>query len=275
MKPCPASEDLLRLVDNSLPLEESERLRAHVAQCSRCREQERGIRMLVADVNAAVPVDLDVRAHTRGVMARLDLPPGGSETLGRKWLFPAAGSMAACALVAVLYARPWATETKDTWQSRGSVAPATFARDVGIEAYAAEGPLRALASGAVIEPTTPLTAGFRNLGRAPVFLLLFAVDAHEAVHWIVPPYARLDEDPVATALPHAIGEQMLGTTAVFDDLAPGRLRIVSVLTSNPTHVSDVEALGGGGLDPSRLRRRFHGADIRETELQVRVKGERP
>jgi hypothetical protein len=154
------------------------------------------------------------------------------------------------------------------WRPRGGSFEATIARDVGVQPYVSQGGLRALTSGARLDPATPLTAGFRNLGRAPAYLLLFAVDAHRAIHWISPSYSRPGDDPASTALPPTVDERVLETTAVLEDVVPGPLRVVAVITSAPAHVSDVEAFEGLELDASRLVQRLPGADVRETVIEA-------
>jgi hypothetical protein len=176
---------------------------------------------------------------------------------------------AACAICVALYLGFRATPEEDTWRARGGPIEATIARDVGVQPYAVQGGLRPLGSGAAIAADTPLTAGFRNLGRAPVFLLLFAVDALRTVHWISPEYTRRETNPVSTVLPVSTEEQALGTTAVLADVPPGPLRIVAVITATPAHVSDVESLEGLELNAFRLVRQIPGADVRETVVEVR------
>jgi hypothetical protein len=137
-----------------------------------------------------------------------------------------------------------------------------------VQPYAVGGGLRPLVSGSTIDVTTPLTAGFRNLGETPAFLLLFAVDARSVVHWISPAYTQSDDDPASTRLSGFTREQMLGATVVFEDVSAGPLRVVAVITSAPAHVSDVESLAGTGLSAARLTRRLPGAEVRETTLDV-------
>jgi hypothetical protein len=55
---------------------------------------------------------------------------------------------------------------------------------------------------------------------------------------------------------------------VFDDLAPGPLRVVAVITAMPTHVSEVEKLSASQLSDSGLLVRFPRAEIRQIPLQV-------
>lgn len=282
MMPCPRERTLVRFVDEDLPADQTQRLTEHVSECAVCRRQDEALRTLIADVRLDGDVDCDVEAHVRSVMGRLvDGSPGADERVGwtappwGRWLAGsiAAGSLCAATLAAHHLARPLPSD--DAWQARGALAPATIGRDVGVQAYALQGGLVPLASGVTIQGTTPLTAGFRNVGHAPAFLLLFVVDAGGAVHWISPPYRSAQDDPISTRLAPTPGEHLLGTTAVFDDLAAGPLRVVTVITPSAAHVSDVEALGND-LSARRIAARLAGAEVRETLLQVRdAHGESP
>jgi hypothetical protein len=62
---------------------------------------------------------------------------------------------------------------------------------------------------------------------------------------------------------------MLAQAGALDDAPAGALRIVSVVTLAPAHVSDVEALEGSELRAAQLRERLPGAQVRETRVEVR------
>jgi hypothetical protein len=264
---CPTGDDLVRFVDGALSVEETERLEEHVGLCNRCREQRELLQTLIADVRAPIVATLDVEAHRRVVMERLDRPSAVKFRPQRRWVFAGAASAAACALAVYFGIR--APSARDTWQARGGSVEATIARDISVRPCAVDGGLQPLASGATIDSDTPLTATFRNLGTAPVYLLLFGVDARHVVHWIAPRHTRPDENPVATTLPISIRENVLDTTVVLEDVSPGPLHIVAVIASAPVHVSDVESMEGDEIDGARLARRFPRAtDIRETVVEV-------
>src|SRR5260221_11651361 len=142
MTPCPTDEEFVRLFDGSLPWEETERFRAHVARCHRCREQDQTLRTLIADVKAAIPVDVDARAHTRAVMEQLDLHDRSiavGATPRRAWLFMGAGSAAVFALLIAVYAGFRPSPATGAWQARGGQVQSTISRDVGGKPYAPGG----------------------------------------------------------------------------------------------------------------------------------------
>jgi hypothetical protein len=95
------------------------------------------------------------------------------------------------------------------------------------------------------------------------------MDTRHTLHWISPRYTRPGDDPISTALPATIEEQLLDTTVVLEDIAPGPLRVVALITSMPAHVSDIERLEGMELRAGDLLERVPGAEVRETMLEVR------
>jgi hypothetical protein len=275
MMPCPDEAGLLRFVDGALSVEETDRARAHIARCARCGARVDALRTLFGDLAAADVPPFDAREHVRGVRERIDrleraAPRRARRTYGAfAW---AVGSLAAVALtfVVALGLRP----PSGTWQARGGEGSSTVGRDVGVQIYATAPAMHPLSAGAMISPDTPLTAGFRNLGRSPAFLLLFAVDERRVVHWISPAFARREDDPPSTVLPaapsapSALEERWLSTTAVLEDVPPGALRLVAVITATPAHVADVEALEGSDVSAERIERAIPGAEVRETRVRV-------
>ncbi|HEY3494939.1 MAG TPA: hypothetical protein VGK73_09645, partial [Polyangiaceae bacterium] len=152
--------------------------------------------------------------------------------------------------------------------ARGGPAASSLSRDVGVQLYAQEPALRALGSGSRVGSGTALTAGLRNLGSERAFLLLFAVDAKNAVHWIAPAFTEVGSDPQSESIPRAANERLLASAVVFDDLAGGPLRVVAVITREPRRVSTVESLPPGELAAEALLKRFPNAEVRQFLLEV-------
>jgi Putative zinc-finger len=267
MTPCPTDEEMVRLVDGDLAAETVERLRRHLAECSRCFDNEARLLALVADLRAPVAATFDLRAHTRAVMARLDQEPSGRRASARAPVWAYASAAVCATAVVCASTRPWSTH--GTVQSRGGGAGPSVARDIRVVPCVVEDAVRPMSNGAVMHGDAALTATLRNIGKTPAYLLLFAVDARHEVHWISPPYARTDDDPAATTIPVSSRDDVLAATAVLEDLAPGPLRIEAVVSPVPTHVSDVESLGADVVDRDRLAGRLPmGTDIRETQVVV-------
>jgi hypothetical protein len=271
-KRCPSWSELLSFVDADLPPEQLARLEQHLEKCSACTKQVMGLSTLLADIAAPPPLDppLDVAPYVASVMQRLDTPianPRGARLLA--WC----GVLAAAALALLVLTQrhgPTAARTPGgELAARGGPAVASLSRNVDVRLVALQPGLVALHAGSHITNKTALTAGLRNLGQEPAYLLLFAVDAERAVHWIAPEYTSATANPGAFPIAPSSAERLLPSSVVFDDLSPGDLRLVALISKTQLHVSDVEALTPSELGAAALRQRFAGAEVREFSVDVR------
>jgi hypothetical protein len=108
----------------------------------------------------------------------------------------------------------------------------------------------------------------RNLGHAKAYVLLFTIDSRNAVHWITPKYTRAEEDPNGMELARTVEERVLPTSVVFDDVAPGPLRIITIISPTLVRVSQVESLAQTELAQGSLAHRFARAEVREIVVRV-------
>lgn len=266
---CPTEIELFRFVDADLSPEQLEQLEKHLRSCSGCAKQVAALRALVADV--AAPLDaapIDVAEHVSGVMARLDEPASPRRRPHVAWWAGLLTTAAAMTLFVVLR-----SEDPDLAQgqfaARGERSEASLSRDVGVQLYAHDRE-RALplGTGHRLRADAALTAGLRNLGREPAYLLLFAIDARGAVHWIAPEFSTPDTDPEAVSITPSSSERLLPTAAVFDDLATGPLEVVAVVARRPLRVSDIESLSPDVLREQALKGRFPRTDVQRFSLEV-------
>jgi hypothetical protein len=278
-KPCPSEAELLAFVDADLTPERLERVKMHLERCGACAQQIEVLSGLIGDVAAPLAQPkFDVAEHVASVTKRLDSPVKSTRDSRRAaWGAGFTAALAAAAALVVFARGPMGPPgrpmgpavTAEHFEARGGAAESGLSRDVGVQLYALEPSLHALVPGAQMRAGTPLTAGIRNLGDGAAYLLLFGVDSKHAVHWIAPEFLKPGTDPEAVSIAPKVGaERLLPRSAAFDDLAPGRLRIVTVITSEPTHVSAVEGLAAAELEVEGLARRFPGAEIRELTLEV-------
>src|SRR6478672_2847859 len=72
---CPSETSLLRFVDDDLPREQAELVNAHLQRCPACREHERTLCQHIADMKAALPLNVDIEQHVRSVLAAIDAAP--------------------------------------------------------------------------------------------------------------------------------------------------------------------------------------------------------
>jgi hypothetical protein len=259
----PTEAELESFADTDLPPEQLRRIEKHLEVCGACAARVVRLGELCSDIAAEVPQPAwDVAEHVAGVMARLDRPIEAPRRA--RWLAVTGAVLAAAAAVLLFNARRAPSE----YSARGAAVASSLSRDVGVQLYAQEAELRPLGSGSSIATKSALTAGLRNLGNQRAHLLLFAIDAQQTVHWIAPEFTAPGSDPEATTIAAATGERLLPTAAVFDDLAPGPLRVVGVITATPKHVSQVEQLSASQLSDRGLLERFPRAEIRQIPLQV-------
>jgi len=272
---CPSEADLLAFADADLPPEKLQQLEKHLEICGVCAKTVMALSELSEDVAAPLKAPaFDATEHARAVLQGLDAPLLHEPRVPRAvWggLFAAvAAAAAAAALLLVLGRGALSTggEMPGQLAARGGAGESALGRDVGVQVYAVGPPLRPLTSGGSISAGTPLTVGVRNLGRRTAYALVFAIDAQRSVHWITPEFSEPGSDPEALAITPLQGERLLATEVVFDDLAPGPLRVVALVSAEPSHVSQVEKLSPDELSRTTLSQRFPRAEAREVTVTV-------
>jgi hypothetical protein len=94
--------------------------------------------------------------------------------------------------------------------------------------------------------------------------MVFAVDAAGEVHWIYPAYLDPNTDPTSIELPPSRAEQRLPDQVELADPAAGPLRLITIVSPAPIHVSEIER------STDDLPARFPDADVREqTGIRMR------
>ncbi|HKQ70606.1 MAG TPA: zf-HC2 domain-containing protein [Polyangiaceae bacterium] len=269
-KQCPAEAELLAFADADLSPERLERVEKHLERCGACAKQAAALSELIGDLASPLAQPrFDVAEHVASVTKRLDSPVKSAHDSRRTaWGGGFAAAIAAAAALAVFARGTRPGGPPEHFEARGGAAEAGLSRDVGVQLYARDPSLRALEPGGRVRAGTALTAGLRNLARGPAYLLLFAIDSKREVHWLAPEFTSAGTDPEAMVIASSPGERLLPQSAAFDDLAPGRLRVVAVISSEPTHVSEVEGLPAVELDAFGLAKRFPRAEIREFMLEA-------
>jgi hypothetical protein len=264
--PCPDSGELTRLLDGELTENRGTALRAHAAGCASCAAELESQRRLLARVAAPVPGRPSAGA-VAAVMGRLDAADAAAASPARlrpgprTWAALALAA-AAAAVVGVIGVRP---ERHDDFAARGA-APG-WEQKVGVELWALQDQPRLLVAGDRLAPGVAVVASYSNVDPAPAWLLVFAVDARGEVHWLYPAYLDVSRDPEAQRLEGSVVRRALPESVVLEDVPGGALRLVTVVTRAPLHVSDVEAARPSDRTPEALRRRWPGARV--DELVVR------
>jgi hypothetical protein len=142
-------------------------------------------------------------------------------------------------------------------------------RAVGTTLFALGAQPEPLAAGARVSPSTAFVLGYRNLSRAvPLYVLAFAVDAGDEIHWLYPGFTAASDDPAAPPLATSDTTRLMPDSAVLDGVVPGTLRVIAVVSADRLHVSAIERLRGAELAATALQRRFASAAVSELRLEV-------
>jgi len=102
----------------------------------------------------------------------------------------------------------------------------------------------------------------------PLYVLAFAVDARDEIHWLYPGFAAAGDDPAAPPLATSDATRLMPDSAVLDGVATGTLRVIAVVSADRLHVSAIERLRGAELAAAALQRRFASAAVSELRLEV-------
>lgn len=260
--PCPGHDELLELLDGEVTENRARELREHLAACPACGEEWRAQEALIARLAAPVP-GAPSEAAVQAVMRRISAEPSVPHQRSRRLLPVGALALAAAAgLAIVTLVRPPSPD----FLARGG-KPASWAKKVGVEIWSIGSPPRPLAAGMAVSPATAYVARYRNLTGAPAYLLAFGVDAAGVVHWLYPAFLDPGTDPPSLALQPGTSVPLL-ESVVLEDVAPGPLDMVTILSPAPLSVSRVERLQPAEREPAALRARFPGARVDRVTVRV-------
>lgn len=191
----------------------------------------------------------------------------------RRWRLGLAGALGVAAVAASvgLALSPGPGRDDGVFAARGASPTAgPLRRGVGVVVRHGSGHLEPLAGGEVVDAEATFAVSYRNLGpERSAFLMVFAVDAARAVHWIHPAFVDARTDPSSVPLDHAPSDRVLPTAASLDDPAVGPLRVLTLVTPRPLHVSEIEALRAPELELGALRARFPDAELTEISVELR------
>jgi hypothetical protein len=261
--PCPTSDEWTRRVDGEVTANRADWLDRHASECAACRGAVESLRRLTGDI-AAPLVDAPPPGSVERVMRNLD--SAAPEPPRRRAAWWAAGGFAAAAAAAAIVfavaARGGADGDRGEFTARGGGAgDRRVGATAGVTVYAGGGPIDPpVAVGA----RTRFGASYRNLADTPAYAMVFAVDAAGEVHWIYPAYLDPNTDPTSIELPPSRAEQRLPDQVELADPAAGPLRLITIVSPAPIHVSEIER------STDDLPARFPDADVREqTGIRMR------
>jgi hypothetical protein len=264
---CFERDELIRLLDGEQTANRAEAMRAHLVTCARCRAEADALGDLLGRVRE--PLEGSARSESvNELMERIASEPVRRTLPGTRRRLPirvglaGGAALAASVLVAVGVSRRGDGE----FGVRGGSGEHTLSQLAAVALYALEPAPRLLRDGAVVRPNTRYVVQGRNLTQAPVFALVFAVDGAGTVHWLQPGYTSEATDPASVSL--APGQNLLPEGAELENVAPGILRVVSVVSREPLRVSAIERLPRSGLKLEALRQRFPEVAVEELRLEL-------
>lgn len=259
---CPLHDDLTRLLDGELTENRAHALRTHLAACPACAGALESRYRLLGALAAPVPGHPPPGA-LEAVMRRLDAAAAPPHRFLRRGQARALGAVAAAVLAVLggLLVRDWVGGRESEFTARGGTVEWT--RKVGVELWALEAIPRRLAPGGALPPGTAIVASYSNLDPAPAYLLAFALDARGEVHWLYPAYLDARQDPEAVRLDGSVRRQALPDSVILENVAPGPLRLVLVVSREPLRASGIEAASPEARTTSALRARWPQARVDE------------
>jgi hypothetical protein len=267
---CPVDElELGGLLDGELTENRARQLREHLAACAACAARMNHLTALVAQLRAPVPEALDAE-FVDAVERRLPAAaaPSPATHPRRRRMMLALSTLAAAAAAITLVILPHGRIASEftprgahpPWHARVSTTLGVVDGGPGVPARA-----RPIAAGDRLRPGDGIAVTARNGNPdLPVYLMVFAVDAKDEVHWIVPAWSNAAQNPLSVQLPPD-GELPRPAGRTPEAPAPGKLQLMSLLSRAPLDVRSVEAL-------LRARRPLAALDRHLRTLEVEMVG---
>jgi hypothetical protein len=262
--------ELIRLLDGELTENLARELRDHVATCPACGPRLRTLQGLLEQLGemGPEPTSADDAAFIDAVERRLPERARRPAAAGRRRRpLVAALSVVAAAAAIALWMIP--RSDRSVLTPRGKSATPwhdLVAVDLGaVDGGQASAPARPLGPGVRLAAGDGIAVRAQNRGqRSPVYLMVFAVDAAGAVHWIQPLWSDPAANPRSVSL--LPGEPPLLEVVAPEAPAPGPLRVVSLLSLAPLDVRTVEGLlaAGRSLTDGREDRYLRSVELSMT-----------
>jgi hypothetical protein len=255
--------ELIALLDGELTENRARALREHLQPapderpaappapgCAHCAARLARLQRLAAQLRGPAPEAADpafAASFIAEVERRLPAAPPAADGVGgrgsRSRRAPLALGVAALATAAaagfLLVPRPSPFTARGPGAAWHDQVFTALDRVVSAPAGASRSPL---AAGQRLQPGDGIAVTARNRHpREPVYLMVFAVDAASDVHWIVPAWSDPAQTPRSVRLPAGSAlPEPAGRTP--ESPAPGRFRLLTLLTRTPLDVRTVESL---------------------------------
>ena len=161
------------------------------------------------------------------------------------WSYGAALAAAAGVAIAV---SSWPPHQPQSEAQAGGTVAARGNLDQGLRAtvqafvgHASPGSAPALLDGARLRPGDGVLVRYSNPSIEDVYLMVFALDDHGAVHWLHPAYLSESTNPTSLKLARQVTQRVLPEVAEPEDAAAGPLRVYALLSRVALDVKSVES----------------------------------
>jgi hypothetical protein len=270
---CPPDEALIALGDGELAESHAQAVRAHVAECTRCRAELAKLAELGGDLRARVPgaLGMDVEAFADVVLAQIDRPRAEPrEARWRRWGVILAAAAALPLAATAAYRWSHAPNQDGEWTARGSASvPAELKRTLVRFGRVTATSFEPLVDGATLQGDALLAVEVGATDGSPRFLLAFLVDSAGERHWIYPVYEPGAPPPSSVAMPVTTTPRVLGSMVRLDRPAVGAGRLVAIVLPRSETVEHVEGASLDDLSRERLAKHYAGSLVVVTTVEVR------
>jgi hypothetical protein len=263
---CPPGESIARLIAEDLPLAEARELEQHLASCERCGHRQQQTEQLVRRLAEPAAQD-DAAAFVARTMGRLDRGPRRAR-LSWPGLAAAALLLLALPVSYLLINRP----DRGTFTARGArpAGAPSLERVTGLDPLVVRAARqRPLIRGMLLRPADGLAFRYTNLSRERLYLMALALDRRGEVHWFYPAYLSEQSDPRAVPLEPGTRGRLLPEVTQPEDVPPGALRVVTVVSRRRASVKQVERRLAGHGPGRSVAPLFAGDAVQEWLVQMR------
>jgi hypothetical protein len=299
---CQKIEHWVLFEDGEKSVNESRRLREHLATCARCARRHQKALDWIEQWSAPVG-ELSAEAAAHNVLSRLDqqasaaprraptAPAIGAGVRGvlgpKRFVMPfarprgpamawASGALCAAAFALVVANGLGGADGKDhpagtEFGARGAEADeaSSLRRNVGLSFHVVDD-MRSLRAGDALQSGDAIVGSYVNLGTTqPVYALSFAISDGGEVHWLYPAYLEVASDPESVLLAPTVEGESLMPEAIVVDAPAGRFSILTITSYERLRVGQIEALPAASLTPERLRQVLGAVQVSELNLEVR------
>jgi hypothetical protein len=268
---CLSEDRLVKAELGELPLNDMAGIDGHVSDCVRCARMRDDVQKLLRDLALGPPPETADSFIDRVMSARPTVESTAEEPR-RPWRLswslriPVLAAAALALTIAGIGRFVSLRHDRDgTWTARGQRSHARASpASASSEVLVMRGGHLLPVAGRTLAPDDLFAVHYANPGKDTRYLLAFAVDAAQVVHWIYPEYTDEATDPQSFPLPVSEETRLLPQLVEPEAPAEGPMQVVALTSQRPVRVKEVEqALRDApiGTSPGRVLARIFPDDL--------------